>query len=492
MKRILFGLAAITIAADAFAQTAAPPATTPSPAPTTSATPTSAVSDFRATPPPTNSISKFFAPPVHEEHLKNGVRVLIVERHELPLVALSITSNLGESDSADGVALLANDAATTATHAHFSWELAREFRGIGAAYAAESSLDGSRIYLHFLAPHLDRAMDLAAEIATNANFVDDYLSIQSVVRRDARHETSRLPAITLANDLFPDTHPFHDLGWGTDAGLARVHASDLDAFWKRAFTANHTTVIVVGDVKTDDAVAIAAKHFGSLSTSAEKDPAPAAHVDITPRRSVVIVDAPNVVQARIAVGTVALDRESPDYLALALLNNIFSSRVFVGTRAAHGYTYGMHSSLDVHRGSGFLLVQGAVELGNTAASLRDVFAAAANLSTLPVGDDELARAKARLQAGWASAFETNAATAAQISRLAQLALPMDEMVRRSRALAGLTPKDVLDAAQKYLMPKNLHVVLVGNAHDLTTEIAPLNLGPVDVHPAPPKLKDSKN
>jgi zinc protease len=229
MKRVLFGLAAITIAADAFAQTAAPPATT-TPTPTTTAASAVTVSDFRAMPPPTNSVSKFFAPPVHEEHLKNGVRVLIVERHELPLVALSITSNLGESDSADGVALLASDAATTATHAHFSWELAREFHGIGAAYNAESSLEGSRIYLHFLAPHLDRAMGLAAEIATDANFVDDYLAVQSVVRRDARHETSRLPAITLANDIFPEGHPFHDLGWGTDAGLARVHASDLDTF----------------------------------------------------------------------------------------------------------------------------------------------------------------------------------------------------------------------------------------------------------------------
>jgi len=457
-------------------------ASSPNPAP--AAAPT----DFRATVPTAHPSSKFAPPTIREARLQNGIRVLVVERHELPLVALKVVSDIGESESPDGVPWLAADVATSATHAHFSWELGHEFQLIGASYDASSSLDGTRIDLHFLAPHLGRALELAAEVATDANFVSALLDPARVAGSDARHEATRWPAITLAGDLFPETHPFHTLGWGTDASISRAEPAALDAFWKRAFVANHMTLVVVGDVKLDDVVALASKHFGRISPSAEVAPAPAALVATTPRKSIVVVDQPNVAQVHVAVGSVAIDRKSPDYLRLVLLSGVLGSRVYAGTRNAHGYTYGVHTFLEEHRGSGLLLIQGAIELGNAAQSLRDIFAAAANLSSLAIGDEELARAKSRVRSGWASAFETNAGTAATLATFAQLGEPIAEIDRRNQELDALTANDVLAVAQTYLDPKKLHVVVVGGGHDLTTELAPLGLGPVEIRSAPPHAK----
>jgi zinc protease len=481
------------VAISAHAQTST---TSPAPAPSASAAPSASTApttsaapiDFRATPPPAHPGSKFVPPVAREARLPNGIRVIVVERHELPLVAVKIASDIGEAEGADAVPLLAADIATSATHAHFSWELWREFEDIGASYDARASLDGCRIDLHFLAPHLDRALELGAEVATDANFTDDILNVARTAQRDARHSATRWPAITLAEDLFPQSHPFRDLGWGTDNGLATAQPNALDAFWKRAFVANHLTLVVVGDVKMDDVVAAASKHFGSISPSKEGTPPPAAAVSASPRKSVVIVDQPNVAQAHVAVGTVGVDRHSPDYFRLLLLTNILGARVFEGTRGAHGYTYGMHTMLEGHRGSGILLIQGAVEIGNAAASLRDVFAAAARLFAAAPTDDEITRAKSRVQGAWASPFETNAETADIFSTYAQLAIPLSEIENRNRELSAVTSADLLATAKTYLDPKNLHVVVVGNAHDLSSELAPLSLGPVEVRPAPPHLK----
>jgi zinc protease len=488
MKKFLSTIAPIAlVAVSAHAQTST---TATAPAPTTSAAPSAsaAPNDFRATPPPSRAGSKFVPPVAHETRLPNGIRVIVVERHELPLVSVKIASDIGEAEGADAVPLLAADTATTATHAHFSWELNHEFQAIGASYDARASLDGCRIDLHFLAPHLDRALELGAEVATDANFTDDILNVARVAQRDARHAATRWPAITLAEDLFPPSHPFRDLGWGTDNGLATAQPSALDAFWKRAFVANHIALVVVGDVKMDDVVAVASKHFGSLAASKEGTPPPAAPVAPSPRKSIIVVDQPNVAQAHVAVGTIGVDRHSPDYFRLLLLTNILGGRVFEGTRGAHGYTYGMHTMLEGHRGSGILLIQGAVEIGNAGASLRDVFASASNLFGAAPSDDEIARAKSRVQGAWASPFETNTETADVFSTYAQLSIPLSEIENRNRQLAAVTSQDLLATAKTYLDPKNLHVVVVGNAHDLTAELASLSLGPIEVRPAPAHLK----
>jgi predicted Zn-dependent peptidase len=483
MRKLFPAIAILLGALDAHAQTPAA-APTPPPAPTASVAPT----DFRATPPPARPGSKFVPPAVREARLSNGIRLIVVERHDLPLVAVKITSDIGEAEGADGVPLLAGDVATSATHAHFSWELAHEFQAIGCSYDANASLDGTRIDLHFLAPHLDRALELGAEVATDANFTDDITNVTRVAQRDARHSAGRWPAITLANDLFPETHPFHDLGWGTDNGLATAQPNALDAFWKRAFVANHITLVVVGDVKMDDVVAVAAKHFERIAASKEGTPPPAPAVAPSPRKSILVVDQPNVAQAHVAVGTIATDRHSPDYLRLLLLANILSARVYEGTRGAHGYTYGMQTHLEGHRGSGILLVQGAIEIGNAGQSVRAVFANASNLFASPPSEDEVARAKSRVQSSWSSAFETNTDTAAVLSSFAQLAIPLTEIENRNHELLAVTSQDLLATAKTYLDPKNLHVVVVGNAHDLTAELAPLSLGPVEVRQAPPHLK----
>jgi zinc protease len=492
MRRSLLTVAITAIASiaiSAHAQTPTPaPTTNPVPAATASPTALAAPTDFRATPPPSHPGSKFVPPVVHEARLKNGVRLIVIERHELPLVAVKIATDIGEAEGADAVPLLASDTATSATHAHFSWELGHEFQVIGTSYDARASLDGSRIDLHFLAPHLDRALELGAEVATDANFTDDILDVARIAQRDARHEATRWPAITLANDLFPQTHPFHDLGWGTDNGMATAQPSALDAFWKRAFVANHLTLVVVGDVKMDDVVASASRHFGGIAVSNEGTPPVAPAVAPTPRKSIIVIDQPNVAQVHVAVGTVAVDRYSPDYLRLLLLSNILSVRVYEGTRSAHGYTYGMHTFLEGHRGTGILLVQGAVEIGNASASIHDVFTTAASLFSAPASDEEIARAKSRVQSGWASAFETNTGTADVFATFAQLGVPSSEIEKRNHDLMALTSKDLLATAQTFLDPKNLHVVVIGNAHDLSAELAPLNLGPIEVRAAPPHLK----
>ena len=435
--------------------------------------------DFRSRPPAFHSDSKFVFPKIREGKLANGVRVFVVERHELPLVAIDVVSDVGSEVAPESVAMLAS-IADSATHKHFSWELDHDFMAIGAWREARASLEGMELYVRFLAPQLAKGIALAAEVATDANFDTDILDKERVAFKDMRHEMKRWPFIEITNELYPAGHPFHNLVWGSEQSIAHPGPADLDAFWKRAFTANHTAVIVSGDVHFDDVLADVQSSFGSMRASAETALAVPPVVEASPRTEVTVVDEPNVAQTHVAMGTIAVAYTSSDYLPLLVASNILGTRAFHATRQEHGYTYGMGTQFEAHKGSGFVVVEGGVELGSAANSVRDVFVSLESFSSRPPAEDEIARAKSRIIASWEAPFETNGGTVSNLADVFQLSLPMSELVDRNERLQAVTRDEVLAAAAKYLDSKKMHVVAIGDAKQLKPELASTGLGPVVV------------
>ncbi|MGH7282562.1 MAG: M16 family metallopeptidase [Polyangiaceae bacterium] len=470
-------------AAVASASTSASPSSSSAPPVPPALSASAPALDFRSHPPPFHSDSKFAFPRIREAKLANGVRIFVVERHELPLVAIDIASDVGTEVAPDSVAMLAADNAKEATHGHFSWELDHDFMAIGAWRDAWANLEGTEVYVRFLAPQLAKGIALAAEVATDANFDTDILDKVRVIRKDMRHEMKKWPFIEIANELYPSSHPFHNLAWGSEESIASVSPHDLDTFWKRAYSANHTAVFVSGDVSFDEVVADVQSSFGSMRASPETTLAVPPAVEAPPRTEVTIVDHPNVGQTHVAMGTIAVDHASPDYLPLLVASNILGTRAFHATRQEHGYTYGMGTQFEAHKGSGFVVVEGGIEIGSAERSIRDVFGSIDSFASRPPPDDEIARAKSRIVAAWESAFETNAGTVSHLAAIFQLSLPMTEIVDRNKRLEAVSRDAVLAAAAKYLDPKKMHVVVIGDAQQLKIELASLGLGPLVVKSA---------
>jgi zinc protease len=199
----------------------------------------------------------FVAPNVQEKRLANGVRVLVVERHELPVVVLELAFDRGADQDKPGVGSFVGAMLLQGTKTRSALQLADDFERVGAA--------------HSTSVHYD-----------------------AIARQTDRPET--ILGNTVAEVLYPVGHPYASSLLGTAEGVKRLEASDLQRFHGEAFRPDRLTVAVSGDVRFADVVAHVETAFDTWKGSAPKlkvpaTPAPPKKED--PR--VILVDRPGAV-----------------------------------------------------------------------------------------------------------------------------------------------------------------------------------------------------
>jgi predicted Zn-dependent peptidase len=304
-----------------------------------------------------------------------------------------------------------------------------------------------------------------------------------------------LLSIAQARVLYPEGHPYSAPLIGTEAALKKITAGALAKFHAAQFRPELTTVAIAGDITKADAVKEVERVFGAWKGPASAPPAPAkAAIPADPPAlaagapRVVIVDRPGLTQSTVTVALPGVPRATADYDALLVMNTLlggqFSSRLNLNLREKHAYTYGARSGFDMRHGAGPFSAGGAIVRENTGPAVREIFAEIDRMRREPVTNEELADAKANLIRQLPARFETADATASTIAGLAVYDLPLDEYATRPARLQRITPADVQRVAQKYLVPEQLRVVLVGDAGAVGEQLSALQLGEVIVQKAP--------
>lgn len=467
-----------------------------SPAPPPAAPSPVAAQPSRMAPPPPMPLQPVAFPAFHETTLPNGLRMIVVEKHDLPVANVSLYVGSGTAaDPAEkiGLASMAAELLTKGTPTRSSLQIAETIEGIGGQLSANASLDHIGIFASVLAEQLPLAFDLVSDVALRPTFPADELETTRRRTLSALQVTLSQPAAIaqrrLVREVYGDVHPY---GFSeVPATISAIQRADLTRFHERNFRADNALLVVSGDVDAARAEALARSHFGSWSGGFARAGALVEPPATAPSR-IVLVHRPGSVQSNLLVGHVGIRPDNPDYHALQVLNKIVGggadSRLFLILREQRGWTYGAYSQLSRPREVGYFVASAEVRTEVTDSALSELMVQLRRIRNETVPQAELDAAKNFLVGSFPLRIETAGQIAAQVAQTRLLGLPVEELLGYREKVSAVTASDVQRVAREYVRPDEAVIVVVGDATRVAASlqgIAPITLLDVEGKPLDP-------
>jgi len=456
---------------------------------------------FRAQVPPPLARQPHFDPPVPvQRKLKNGARVLIVENHSLPLVAVSVRFLHGiDADRMQkpGLADFVSDTVDEGTKTRSAVNLAEEIEDLAAHLGAGVSLETANVGLNCLTETLPKALELLADVVENPAFRDEDVERVRVLKLTALEQKKANPGALAADEaariLYGPDHPWGQPAGGTPQSIGSITAADLAAFHARWWVPNDAVISVAGDVKAGEIVRLLDEKLASW----KPHPLPRLSLPAFPRltrREIVAREKPGTTQAQVWVVGRLFKATDPDAIPMRVANltlgGLFTSRLNMNLRETHGYTYGVGSSVSLMRRSGTFAARGGIVAKNTVEAVAEYENELQRFSSGEISDAELSASKEALVRGLPAALETNDAVASAMGNLVSLGLPLDYYRTFPARVGKVSHADVKRVVKKWITPGRWPVVIVGPVEQSKEALERLNLGPVSIAPAVPAGKPS--
>jgi zinc protease len=448
-------------------------------------------------------------PPFVKHRLDNGLDLWTVEHRDLPVLSLGLLLPVGASGDPPerpGMAAFAADMLDEGTRDTDSMALHDRLARMGAQLETEVGSDAQLVSLGTLARFAKPALALLAEIVTQPRFDPEDVRRVRALRLSRLMQLRDVPA-ALAERLFTarlyGSHPYGHPPLGTEASLSAIKVDDLREFHARSWQTSRPVLIAVGDATHDELRALVTETFAEAGdwrglpeayALAEEDarfgygvglPLPDAPPN-GPRLT--IIDRPGAAQSELRIGRIAAARSSPHYYALNVLNvalgGSFVSRINLNLREQRAFTYGARSAFEFRVDPGPFSVQTSVETNATAESISEVLREITEIAgPRPITTEELARAHAALVRGFPRGFETADQIARYLTQLALHHLPDDHYNQFVPCIKAVTRAEITQAAQLYLPPDDMKVIIVGDRARLTDSLRQLGLGEPSEFPA---------
>jgi len=263
-------------------------------------------------------------------------------------------------------------------------------------------------------------------------------------------------------------HPYSKVS-PTAEDIEKITREKLIAHQARTFIPNNAVFVIVGDVDKDALIAEIEDKFGEWESGEVAGFA----FDSMPRRTektLTIVDRKGSAQSNIVLANPAVKRNHPDYFRALLMNQILgagaSSRIFMNLREEKGYTYGAYSKFDLRRLAGAFEATAEVRTSVTGDSLKEFFYELNRIRDEKVSEEELQDAKNFLAGVFPIRAETQEGLTGLIVQQKIYDLPDDYLETYRDKINEITVEDVAEAANKYVQPEQMAIVIVGDAEDI--------------------------
>jgi predicted Zn-dependent peptidase len=422
-----------------------------------------------------------------DARLKNGLTVLILEDHRAPFINLQL--HIGGAGALFEPAALAGLANSTAqmlregTQTRGSLQLAEAIDRVGASIGAGASFGAPDAVFSAsgLSENFDAWFKLAVDMLLQPSFPADELE-KMKQRMRAQLREQRSGANFLLNERFNrlvfGEHPAAQVSASAES-IDRLSRELLSKWHRERFAPENSILGIAGDVRAKDLIAKLENQLAGWKKrpAEQRDPTPAN------ARKVMLVHRPNSVQTTLALGNIAIDRRSPDYLPMVLMNDVIgggaSARLFLNLREEKGYTYGVYSNFSALRYPGPWRAGGNMRTEVTDGALVEFFNEIRRIRDEKVSGRELEESKRSIVAGFALSLE-------QPTRLLNFAitrllygLPADYWDTYAAKIMAVSAEDVQRVARKYLNPETLQLVAVGDATKIKTVLE--KYGAVEVY-----------
>jgi zinc protease len=435
----------------------------------------------RSSPPPLTAPRRASVPPILRARLRNGLRILAVETHEVPLVSLELGCEAGAEHDA---AALAGRATLTAalldegTARRSSSEIAATIESLGGHLSTVAGWEAATVRLGVLTPSLEPAFELAAEILRSPTFPpEEFERLRRQRQAELLHRRTQPAALAeerLARVLYGDG-PYGRPLSGDEASTATLTRDDAVDFFRQRAGPSRGWLLAAGAVRFADLVARAEQALGDWAgVAAGERP----DVSVLQRDAVTvdIIDRPGSAQTELRLGHAGIGKLHPDRVPLAVANALlggkFTSRINLNLRERRGLTYGAFSRLADRRGPGPFTVGAAVATERTGEAVRETLGEIERLRQEAPAAQELADTQSYLVGVFPYQLQTGDDLVHKLEELALYDLPDDFYDRRLREIEAVTPEDVLRAARAHLLPEGLAIVAAGPAAELIAQLEP--------------------
>lgn len=439
--------------------------------------------------PVSKELLKVKLPRAKEATLKNGLRVLVLENHKVPLFSMQmVILSGGLSDPADqrGLASFTASLLREGTTKRSSKEISEQVDSLGATLGATASVSSftSTVTASGLVENLDQLLDIFSDVVRNPKFTADEVE-RFKSRTLASYQFLRSNPTYLAQERFYraiyGNHPAA-LITAPSESLRRTTAADLAQFHSTYYRPNNAMLTIVGDVKLKDVLPKIERAFGDWEKG-NVSPAAIPAVQAQPDARIYLIDRPGSVQTVLQLGNLGIQRTDPDYFPLLVMNKVVggdaASRLFLNLREDHGYTYGAYSSFGSSKYPGTWVANSSVRTEVTEGAMREFMYELKRIRGVPVETAELDNAKRALIGSFALSLEDPQALLQNIVTQRLYNLSADYWDTYPQKVAAVTAADVQRVAQKYVDLDHMQIVAVGDAAKTRTILA--KYGTVEVY-----------
>ena len=421
--------------------------------------------------------------------LTNGADLIVSEKHDLPLVSLSITllggANQYEPAGREGAASVTAAMLSEGTKTRDGEALSNALQLLGTSINANVGGESGSIGYVATTAKFPATLEILADMLVNSTFPEVSLERLRGQRLVALTQSKAQPA-AIASRVFPrilygNQHPYGRVV--TEESLKAITRDDVIAFHKTYFKPGRALVTVVGDVTPEAAKSTLEKALAAWPAGGERPTFTYPPVPEARATTIFLVDKPGAAQSTFALGEPGPPRNTSDYFALQVMNTMlggmFQSRLNANIREEKGYSYGVGSSFAFGKGPGAFRTGGDIVTEKSDAALTEFMKELRGiLGARPIADDELTVSKEaliqRLPGTFASVNSINSA----LTTLWTQSLPDDYYQQYAKSIAAITKDDVLRVAKKYIDLDHLAIVIVGDRSVIEAPLKATGIAPI--------------
>lgn len=452
----------------------------------------SAAAQTTPTPPPSYKDLKYpplpelKIPRVEESTLPNGMKIYLLENHELPLVrglALVRTGNLFDPAGKVGLASVTGSLIRSGgTASKTGNQLDEELENIAASVESQISETYGSVSFSTLKERTDEVLATFHDVLTSPAFSEDKLDLiktqmrgEIARRNDDAHGISEREFEAL---IYGPKTPY---GWDIEyATLDNIKREDVVGFYKRYYFPANTILAIQGDFSAPEMKAKLEKLFAGWNAKQQPvPPFPAVDPKLA-QPGIHVATKTDVTQTTLALGQLGGELRSKDYPALEVMADIlgggFQSRLFQKVRTQLGYAYDVSAYWNAdYNHPGTFEISSSTKSASTTDTLKAIFAEVDRIRKDEVTPEELESAKQTVLNGFVFDFDTPSKTLNRLLTYRYYGYPDDFIFQYEKAIQQVTRAEILRVAKEYIDPAKFVIVAVGNPKDFGTPLSSLGI-----------------
>jgi zinc protease len=441
-------------------------------------------------------------PNIERVTLPNGMKLYLLEEHELPLIsgfALVRTGNLFDPKDKIGLASITGTVIRSGgTRSTTGDQLDEKLENIAASVESSIGESSGRVSFSTLKENADEVLAMFHDVLTGPEFRQDKIDLAKTQYRSGisrrNDDPHGIAQREFSDIIFGRDNPY---GWREEyETIDRIQREDLLAFYKRYYFPANVMLAVHGDFSAAEMKAKLEKIFADWTTQQTAVP-PFPKVTAKPAPGIYVAVKEDVTQTFFDMGHLGGVFRDKDYPALEVMGDIlgggFPSRLFQKVRTKLGYAYSVSAAWGANYDHpGVFQISGSTKSLSTTETFVAIREEIDRIRSAEVTDQELKTAKETVENSFIFNFDTRSKTLNRLVNYEYFGYPKDFIFQYQKAIAAVTKADVLRVAKQYLRPQDLVMVAVGNPKDFAKPLDSLGkVTPIDLTIPEPKVEAAK-